>query len=47
MREVASSFLASFGILYLLALAGFNPTGSLPGVKEANQHRAEVQQAQK
>ncbi len=44
MKEVASAFLVSFGILSLLALAGFNPIANFPVAKEAHQHRAEVQQ---
>ena len=44
MKETIGSFLIVFGGLALLAIAGFNPTSKLPGVKEANQHRAEQQQ---
>ena len=44
MKEAASSFLAVFGILALLAIAGFNPIQYAPGVQQADQHRLQVQQ---
>ena len=44
MKKILSSAIATFGIVCLLALAGFNPIGNFPGVKEAAQHRVEVQQ---
>ena len=43
MKEAASSFLAAFGILALLAIAGFNPIQYAPGVQQADQHRLQVQ----
>jgi len=43
MKEAASSFLAAFGILALLAIAGFNPLQYAPGVQQADQHRADAQ----
>ena len=44
MKEVLSGFLVMFGILTILAIAGFNPTKHLPGVKEAEAHRQEMNQ---
>jgi len=44
MKEAAGSFLAAFGILALLAIAGFNPLQYAPGVQPADQHRLQVQQ---
>lgn len=44
MKEITVSGLVSLGILTLLAIAGFNPLSNAPFVKEAAQHRAEMQQ---
>ena len=43
MKDAAGSFLAAFGILALLAIAGFNPLQYAPGVQPADQHRLQVQ----
>ena len=44
MKEATVSFLVSFGIVSLLAIAGFNPMQYAPGVQQADQHRLQVQQ---
>lgn len=46
MKEATTACLVSFGIIALLAIAGFNPLSNAPFVKEAVQHRAEMQQSE-
>ena len=46
MKEGFGAFLITFGVLTILAIAGFNPTKYLPGVKEAEAHRQEMNQMQ-